>query len=111
MSLEDNAEQLLNLLYASENPVMTSPTLVSGTAQQDATGVWSTWIIAITGGSAGTVGVKIGPDNTTADIIVPVVAANAVASQQLSVPLPPNWWIKVTATTASIAGATVLSGS
>ena len=110
-SVEDNAELLLAELYASLNPGVNTLTVVSGTAQQDASGVWSTIVVGITGASAGTVHVEIGPTNAVADSVIPVVAANAVASQQVSFRLPPGWWFKVTATTASIANATQVFGA
>jgi hypothetical protein len=81
-------------------------TLVSGTAYQDPTGRKTTVVIPITGDTAGTVGVAIGPTSGVAHSVVPVVAANAVASQVLSIPLPANWFIKVTASVATVtAGA------
>jgi hypothetical protein len=110
-TVQDKAEQLLNILYAQENAATAAPTFVSGTAQQDATGNWSTYLISITGASAGTVGVAIGPTSGVADVVVPVVAANAVASQVISVPLPPSWYIKITVTTATIAGVAVIQGN
>lgn len=103
MSLQDNAEQLLALLYNSQNPAFSSVALTSGTAVQDATGRNTTWYIPITGGSAGTVKVEIGIDNTVAHTIIPATAADAVASQVLTIRLPANWWIKVTVAVATIA--------
>lgn len=82
--------------------VVTSLTLVSGTPYQDTTGKPSTVYVPITGAGGGTVKVEIGPDNTVANTIHPLVAANAVASQLLTIRLPANWWIKVTVATASI---------
>ena len=102
-AIEDNAELLLDLLHNSQNPAVSSVPLTSGTAVQDATGKNSTWYIPITGGTAGTVAVAIGPLNTVANVIVPATAGGAVASQLLTVKLPANWWIKVTVATASIA--------
>lgn len=105
MALTDKAGQLLAMLFAKQNPVKSSVALVSGTAVQDATGNDSTWYVPITGGSAGTVKVDIGPDNTVANTIVAATAANAVASQTLTVKLPANWFIKVTVVTATIAAS------
>lgn len=102
-AVEDNAELLLDLLHNSQNPAFSSVALVSGTAVQDATGKNSTWYIPITGGSAGTVKVDIGIDNTVAHTIIPATAADAVASQVLTVKLPANWWIKVTVAVATIS--------
>lgn len=101
---QDAAEQLLALLNNSLNPAISSVALTSGTAVQDATGKNTTWVIPITGGSAGTVKVEIGPTNAVATTVVALVAANAVASQTITVKLPANWYIKVTVATAAIAG-------
>lgn len=110
-AIEDNAEQLLDMLHNSQNPTVSSVALTSGTAVQDATGKSSTWYIPITGGSAGTLAVAIGVDNTVAHVIVPATAADAVASQLLTIKLPANWWIKVTVTVATIsANAQVVTG-
>lgn len=98
----DHAEKLLELLHRSENPVFSEATLVSGTALQDATGVGTTWYIPITGGTAGTVKVEVGPTEAVAHTIIAATAANAVASQTLTVKLPANWWIKVTTSVATI---------
>ena len=98
--------------YNPQTPALSSVSLTSGTAVQDATGTKSKWTIPITGGTAGTVGVAIGPTSGVANTVIAVVAANAVASQQLTVDLPANWWIKVTTSVATIAGAaTVLTYS
>jgi hypothetical protein len=77
-------------------------TLVSGTAYQDTTGKPSTVYVPLTGGSAGTVKVEIGPTSGVAKLIHPLVAANAVASQLLSIRLPALWFIKVTVSVAAI---------
>jgi hypothetical protein len=104
---EDNTEKLLKLLHRSETPEFSEPTLVSGTAQQDATGVGTTWYIPIVGGTAGTVKVEIGPVEATAHTIIPATAANAVSGQTLTVKLPAKWWIKVTTTVATVGKAVV----
>lgn len=81
-------------------------TLTSGTAYQDTTGRKTSVVIPWTGGTAGTIGVKIGPVSPPTHIVLPVVAANAVASGVISVPLPANWYIEATASVAAItAGA------
>lgn len=77
-------------------------TLVSGTARQDTTGRKTTVLIPITGGSAGTVKVEIGPTSAVANVAHPLVAANAAASQLLTIPLPALWFIKCTVVTAVI---------
>lgn len=105
----DNAENLLALLHRSENPAFSKVSLVSGTAVQDATGVGTTWYVPITGGSSGTVAVAIGPTSSVAHPIIAALAANAVASQTLTVKLPANWYIKVTVVTATIGAEAVVS--
>lgn len=81
-------------------------TLTSGTAYQDTTGRKTTVIVPWSGGTAGTIGIKIGPTSTPAHIVVPVVAANAVGAGVASIPLPANWYIEATASVATItAGA------
>lgn len=110
-AIEDNAELLLDMLHNSLNPAVSSVALTSGTAVQDATGKPSTWYIPITGGSAGTLEVQIGPSSAVANTIVPATAADAVASQLLTIKLPANWWIKVTVSVATIsANAQVVTG-
>jgi hypothetical protein len=110
-AIEDNAELLLDMLHNSQNPAVSSVALVSGTAVQDATGKNTTWYIPITGGSAGTLAVAIGPTSGVANVIVPATAADAVASQLLTIKLPANWFIKVTVAVASIsANAQVVTG-
>ena len=107
---QDAAEQLLALLNNNISPAISSVALSSGTAVQDATGRTTTWTIPITGGTAGTVKVEIGPTNAVATTYIALVAANAVASQVLTVKLPATYWIKVTVATATIAGnATVIT--
>lgn len=111
MSLEDNAELLLDMLHNSLNPTVSSVALTSGTAVQDATGKNTTWYIPITGGTAGTLKVEIGPTSGVANAIVPATAADAVASQLLTIKLPAHWYLKVTVTVATIsASAQVVTG-
>lgn len=82
-----------------------SLTLVSGTAQLETTGRKSKVYVQITGGSSGTVKVDIGPTSAVAKTLVAATAANAAASQVLTIDLPANWYIKVTVVTATIAAA------
>lgn len=104
---EDNAEKLLKLLHRSESPEFSEATLVSGTAQQDATGVNTTWYIPVVGGTAGTVKVEIGSTEEAAHTIIAATAANAVSGQTLTVKLPAKWWIKVTVSVATLGKAKI----
>lgn len=101
----DKAEQLETLLNAILNPTATALTVVSGTAQQDATGLPSNVYVPITGGTSGTVTVAIGPTNATATTIVS--AANATLNQTVDFNLPAGWYFKV-----SVGGsAAIAAGS
>ena len=83
-------------------------TLSSGTAVQDATGEWSTWYINITGAASGTVTCAIGPANTTTTVLCNAIAVPNATGEQLTVRLPPTWWIKTTVVNASIVAASVV---
>ena len=78
------------------SPAVSSPTLVSGTALQDATGVQSTWYIPITGHASGTVSVAIGPTSGVANNLWGTLDVDATTIAGLTVVLPANWFIKVT---------------
>jgi hypothetical protein len=107
----DKAEQLLELLHNSQNPEHSEVELVSGTAKQDTTGKNTTYYIPITGGTAGTVKVEVGPTSATAIEVIAPTAANAVASQTLTIKLPAKWFVKVTVSVATIpAKAQVVTG-
>ncbi|HET6866295.1 MAG TPA: hypothetical protein VFH80_10240 [Solirubrobacteraceae bacterium] len=106
---QDRAEQLEALLYAALNPAVSTLTVVSGTAQQDASGLPSDVYVEVTGGASGTVTVAIGPDNTTADTIVP--SSDATLSRTTHFRLPAGYWFKVTVGgSASIASAKQVVG-
>lgn len=94
---------------APNAPTFSTATLVSGTAQQNTSASKARYYIGITGGSAGTVKVDIGPANTVADNLIPATAANAVASQTLAIDVPAGWWIKVTVTVATIVASSVVA--
>lgn len=91
---QDTSEQLEALLAAIKNPSNAALTIVSGTAQQDATGLPSNVYANITGGTSGTVTVAIGPTNATAVTIVN--AQNATLNQTVDFNLPAGWFFKVT---------------
>jgi hypothetical protein len=106
---QDKAEQLEQLLAAALAPAAGALSVVSATAQQDATGLPSNVYVAITGGASGTVAVAIGPSNATATTVIP--AANATLNQTVDFILPAGWWFKVTVGgSAAIASATQVTG-
>jgi hypothetical protein len=90
----DPAEKLLTLLEAAENPTVNTLTVVSGTAQQDETGLPSTITVAVTGGGSGTLEVQIGPTNTVAKTLV--TAEGETANGLTTFPLPAGWFFKLT---------------
>lgn len=107
---QDKAEQLEALLNGILNPTTTSLTVVSGTAQQDQTGLPSNVYVPITGGTSGTVTVAIGPTNATATTIIS--AANATLNQTVDFNLPAGYWFKVTTggSAAIAAGSQQVTG-
>jgi hypothetical protein len=98
-----------NYLANNAAPTFATATFVSGTAQQNAAAVSAKYFIGITGGSAGTVKVDIGPTSAVADNLIPATAANAVASQTLVIDVPAGWYIKVTVVTATIVAFSVVA--
>lgn len=100
---QDKAEQLEQLLAAILNPTANPLTVVSGTAQQDATGLPSNVYVNVTGGTSGTVTVAIGPTNATATTIV--TAGNATLNQTVDFNLPAGWFFKVTLGGSAAIGA------
>ncbi len=108
-AFEDNAGALIELLNGQTDPTVTSLTVVSGTAQQDATGLASTMYVTIGLHAAGTVEVQIGPSNAVAHTIM--AADDATTAVTKSFRLPPNWWFKVTVGgSATIGAATQITG-
>ena len=110
MSDQDNWELVWEqYLLDTAAPTFTTATLVSGTAQANAAAVSAKYFIGITGGSAGTVKVDIGPDSSVAHNLIPATAANAVASQTLVIDVPAGWFIKVTVAVATIVASSVVA--
>lgn len=99
---QDKAEQLEQLLNAVLNPSVTALTVVTATAQQDATGLPSNVYVNITGGASGTVTVAIGPANTTTTTVIN--AGNATLNQTVDFNLPAGWWFKVTVGGSAVIG-------
>lgn len=104
----DKAAQLEQLLAASEAPTVNTLTVVSGTAQQDTTGLPSDVYVEVTGASGGTVAVAIGPTSGVANAIVPT--SDATLSRTTHFRLPAGWFFKVTVATATIASAVQVAG-
>jgi len=90
-------------------PTFGTQTFSSGTAVQNTATVSAKYFIGITGGTAGTVKVDIGPTNSVADNLIPATAANAVASQTLVIDVPAGWYIKVTVAVATIVASSVVA--
>ena len=98
----DTIENLEEILV----PVtVVTETLTSGTAIQNPSSALAFLALGVTGGTAGTVKVDIGPTSACANNVFPATAANAVASQNILVPVPAGWYVKVTVTVATIASA------
>ena len=96
-------------LNRTATPTFGTVTFVSGTAQQNTAAVKAKYFIGITGGTAGTVKIDVGPTSSTADNVIPATAANAVASQTLVVDVPAGWFIKVTVAVATIVASSVVA--
>lgn len=101
--LQDRPAQLLALLNAILNPSTTALTIVSGTAQQDTTGLPTNVYVNVTGGASGTVTVAIGPTNAVADTIINL--GNATLNQTVDFNLPAGWFFKVTVGGSAAIGA------
>lgn len=90
-------------------PIVTTPTLVSGTAQRFYADRDCIAYVNTTGGSSGTVAVAIGPTSAVANALAASLAAGVATDMLFAIPVPAGWYLKVTATTAVIAACTVLS--
>jgi hypothetical protein len=108
MTYPANEDAIEEVLHVIDPVVESTVTLASGTAVQNGTADWLDVFVGITGGASGTVKVDIGPTSACADNLIPAAAGNAVASQTLTVPVPPGWFFKVTTTVATINAASVI---
>lgn len=90
-------------------PSFATTTLTSGTAHLNATTAKQLYFVGITGGSAGTVGITLTDTNSVVHTVVPVTAADAVASQSFIIPVPAGWSITVTTSVATIDASTVVA--
>lgn len=102
------AVEVAGIIQAS--PAVSSPSLVSGTALQDATGVCTVWYLPITGHASGTVVVAIGPTSGVANNLWGTLDVDATTIAGLTVILPANWYIKCTVGgSASLGTVTVIT--
>lgn len=108
-STNDNASNGLALLKAAQAPTVNTPTVVSGTAQQDPSGLPSDVYVQITGGASGTVKVDIGASNAVSTPLIP--NGDATLSRCTHFRLPAGWFFRVTVGgSASIASAVQVIG-
>lgn len=106
---QDKAEQIEQLLNAAVSPTVTTLTVVSGTAQQDTSGLPSDVYVSVTGGTSGTVAVAIGPTSAVADTIVPT--SDATLTRTTHFRLPAGYYFKITVGgSAAIASAVQVAG-
>jgi hypothetical protein len=101
----------LAVVSGATPPAFSTVTLTSGVAHVNSSGVKQRFNIGITGGTAGTVGVTV-TDTAVSPVvhtIIPVVAASAVASQQLVIDVPAGWSITVTVAVATINASSVVT--
>lgn len=86
-----------------------SPAVVSGAAQQDATNLPSDVYVTITPHAGGTVSVAIGPTNAVAEAIITNADASLAKVERFR--LPAGWWFRVTVGgSAAIASALQITG-
>jgi hypothetical protein len=86
---------------------VTTPTFANGTAAQLSQTLVRA-MVYLTVGTAGTAfTLAIGPTSTPANTIVS--SATATSGQMYSVELPPGWWLKWSATTATLATQTAVT--
>jgi hypothetical protein len=95
----------------TSQPIWTTHTFVSGTPYVNATAVKQTARVQITGGTAGTIGITL-TDTQASPVthtLVPVTAADAVASQDYTIPIPAGWSATVTVSVATIVASSVIT--
>jgi hypothetical protein len=100
----------LQAIVGATAPVFSTHTFVSGAGYVNATALKQKAYVQITGGTAGTVGVTL-TDTAASPVthtLIAVVAANAVASQVLEIPIPAGWTATVTTSVAIIAASSVV---
>jgi hypothetical protein len=100
---DDVANKVVRLVAPN---VAEAETLTSGTGVQIDPLLGAFLYLDITGGASGTVKVELSFDGgTTYHTLIPATAANAVASHQVNVRVPPAAYVKVTVAVATIASA------
>lgn len=90
-------------------PLVTTPTLVSGTAQRFYSDRDCVAYVNVTGGASGTCEVQIGPTSAVANTLATSMAAGTGTDMLLTIKLPAGWYLKVTVSVATIAATTVVS--
>jgi len=107
--IDDGAGNASFMTLSSSNPTVSQPALSSGVAAQNLTGSDATYMIQINAGAAGSYTVAIGPLNTTTTVVANAASLAIGNNILLSIPVPKNWWIKVTVTTVTIGTVTLVN--
>lgn len=95
-------------IYQAAASSSTTVSMTSGTAVQNPFSQTSTFYLNVNGATGGTVTVAIGPTTSNLTTVVPSQASNAATSHLIPVPVPANWYIKVTTTTATLYATTTV---
>jgi hypothetical protein len=90
-------------------PVFSTHTFVSGTPYVNSSAVKQTARVQVNGASGGTVGVTLTDTQDVTHTLIPVTAADAVATQDFVIPIPPGWSATVTVATATIVASSVIT--
>lgn len=96
---------------ANTNPVVTTPSITSGTAFQGSPTVDTVlYATALGGASGGNLSLAIGPTNSVANTIINAQPILANSHVPVDVVLPAGWWAKLTGTsTVTFANVTVIT--
>ena len=105
----DNFASVETAGFVSSSPAVSTPTLVSGTALKDATGLNSMWYIPIVGGASGTFVVAVGPTSSVANNLSGTANCPANTTQVFDLLLPANWYVKVTLSVCTFGTITVIT--
>ena len=103
MSVEDKAEELLQILEGQQAPTIAHPALESGVAFQNKAKVTTTFFLPIVG--KGKAVIAMGADNTT-KVALGTVEHTAADKDVVPVRVPPGWFLKVTLTEAALGEVT-----
>lgn len=94
---------------SSTTPTVSTPALSSGVAAQNTSGSDASYMISLTSTGAGTLTVAIGPLNTTTTVLCTTIPIATGTGQLINIPVPNNWWIKITVANITINGTTLLN--